>query len=211
MSKLVDDVAYYVNPNIPPFVETFIVTLLCPLIWNSIARLLRYLTHDVFPSTPRWARYLLCAAMTLWIFFFSMLRDFLFHRTLSSQPTSPLLQSLHLFTHPLALVLLAVGQLFVLSSFWALGWTGTYLGDYVGILMDAPVRSFPFNVLDNPMYVGSSMCFLGSALWNDSWAGVVLTGWVYVVYLIALQFEEPYTVMIYSQRETQRREGKKVQ
>ena len=208
---LVDEIAHYVNPNIPPFLQTFIVTLLCPLIWNSVARSLRYLTHNTFPSTPLYVRYLLCAAMTVWIFAFSGLRDVLFHKTLSSQPPSPFLHSLHLFTHPLAVVLLAVGQLFVLSSFWALGWTGTYLGDYVGILMDAPVRSFPFNVLDNPMYVGSTLCFLGSSLWNDSWAGVVLTVWVYVVYLIALQFEEPYTNMIYKHKAADERKGKKLQ
>ena len=211
MSKYVDDLAYYVNPNIPPFLSTFVVTALCPLLWNALARSLRHVTHTVVPDTSRTARYLLCVAMTVWIFSFSTFRDVLYHRTLSSQPTHPFLTSLAEFTHPAAVVLLAVGQLFVLSSFWALGWTGTYLGDYVGILMDAPVTSFPFNVLNNPMYVGSTLCFLASALWNDSLAGLVLTAWVYIVYLVALQFEEPYTNMIYSQREARAKAGKKVQ
>ena len=35
---------------------------------------------------------------------------------------------------------------------YALGVTGTYLGDYFGILMDEPVTSFPFNV-SNAHYV----------------------------------------------------------
>jgi len=48
---------------------------------------------------------------------------------------------------------------------WALGITGTYLGDYFGILMDARVTGFPFNVLENPMYIGSTMNFLGISLW----------------------------------------------
>jgi methylene-fatty-acyl-phospholipid synthase len=47
----------------------------------------------------------------------------------------------------------------------ALGVTGTYLGDYFGILMDKMVTGFPFNVMDNPMYNGSTMCFLGHSLW----------------------------------------------
>jgi phosphatidylethanolamine N-methyltransferase len=34
---------------------------------------------------------------------------------------------------------------------WALGVTGTYLGDYFGILMDEMVVGFPFNVTDAPM------------------------------------------------------------
>lgn len=48
---------------------------------------------------------------------------------------------------------------------WALGITGTYLGDYFGILMDDIVTGFPFNVMGDPMYWGSSMCFVGVALW----------------------------------------------
>lgn len=33
-------------------------------------------------------------------------------------------------------LMIAVGQTFVLSSTWMLGITGTFLGDYFGILMD---------------------------------------------------------------------------
>ncbi len=68
-----------------------------------------------------------------------------------------------------------------MSSSWALGITGmfklyiispwsdhlsagTFLGDYFGILMSKKVEGFPFNVLDNPMYVGSTMIFLSGAL-----------------------------------------------
>lgn len=36
----------------------------------------------------------------------------------------------------LALMLLAAGSTLVVSSMWKLGVTGTYLGDYFGILMD---------------------------------------------------------------------------
>jgi phosphatidylethanolamine/phosphatidyl-N-methylethanolamine N-methyltransferase len=62
-------------------------------------------------------------------------------------------------------VLFAVGQTFVITSTWALGITGTFLGDYFGILMDHRVEGFPFNVLRDPMYVGSTMCFAATALW----------------------------------------------
>lgn len=61
--------------------------------------------------------------------------------------------------------LVVLGQIFVVSSTWALGVTGTFLGDYFGILMDHRVEGFPFNVLRDPMYVGSTMCFAGAALW----------------------------------------------
>ena len=62
-------------------------------------------------------------------------------------------------------VLFSLGQLFVVTSTWALGITGTFLGDYFGILMDHRVEGFPFNVLRDPMYVGSTMSFAATALW----------------------------------------------
>ena len=73
---------------------------------------------------------------------------------------------------------------------WALGITGTYLGDYFGILMDEPVTSFPFNITSAPMYYGSTLSFLGTAVLYGKPAGVLLTLEVLLVYLIALRFEE---------------------
>jgi len=88
---------------------------------------------------------------------------------------------------------------------YVLGVTGTYLGDYFGILMDERITSFPFNVLNNPMYYGSSMIFLSTALWYASPAGLILTSWAFILYLIALQFEGPFTSMIYAQREEKKK------
>lgn len=91
--------------------------------------------------------------------------------------------------------------MFVLTSMWALGVTGTYLGDYFGILMKERVTCFPFNVNDNPMYNGSTLCFLGTALWYGKPTGLLVTAFVYIMYKIALLFEEPYTAKIYAQRD----------
>lgn len=63
------------------------------------------------------------------------------------------------------LALMILGNVFVLSSMYVLGITGTYLGDHFGILMKAKVTGFPFNVFEHPMYQGASMVFLGYALW----------------------------------------------
>jgi phosphatidylethanolamine N-methyltransferase len=92
---------------------------------------------------------------------------------------------------------------------WALGVTGTYLGDYFGILMDAPVTSFPFNVSEAPMYHGSAMSFLATALWYGKPAGLFLTGIVAVAYSVARRWEDPFTGMIYAKREEARKGGKK--
>lgn len=37
-------------------------------------------------------------------------------------------------------------------------------GDYFGILKESRVTTFPFSVLDNPMYWGSTANYLGWAL-----------------------------------------------
>ncbi|KAL8673222.1 MAG: hypothetical protein Q9168_002334 [Polycauliona sp. 1 TL-2023] len=102
-----------------------------------------------------------------------------------------------------------MGNILVLTSTWALGITGTYLGDYFGILMDEPVTSFPFNVTGAPMYYGSTMSFLGTALLYARPTGVLLTLEVFVVYWVALGFEDPFTSEIYAKRDRERRAGKK--
>jgi len=86
-------------------------------------------------------------------------------------------------------VLIGLGQIFVVTSTWQLGITGTFLGDYFGILMDHRVEGFPFNVLTDPMYVGSTMSFVGASLWYESPAGLLISLYVYVAYVIALRFE----------------------
>ena len=209
---LLDEVAYYINPTISPFLATTATIILAPLIWNCLARYLHYVTSTLLPSTPRIARYCLCYGMTVWIFLFSSLRDYLFHHTLQTQHPHPTLQSLSPLTHPLAYTLYTLGSTLVLSSFYQLGLTGTFLGDYVGILMDRPATGFPFNVVSDPMYIGSTLNFIASALLFDSPAGLLLATFVGVVYAIATAFEGPYTSMIYSERDRKRQgKGKKVQ
>jgi phosphatidylethanolamine N-methyltransferase len=103
--------------------------------------------------------------------------------------------------------LIAAGNILVLSSMWALGVTGTYLGDYFGILMDSMVTGFPFNVTDAPMYYGSTMSFLGTAIFFGKPAGLLLTAEVLVVYLVALRFEDPFTAAIYKKRADGQKKG----
>jgi hypothetical protein len=97
------------------------------------------------------------------VFSFSLIVALRYQRALQDQPVYPLLPAPLNTIVPA--VLFAVGQTFVISSTYALGVTGTFLGDYFGILMDSRVEGFPFNVLRDPMYVGSTMCFAATALW----------------------------------------------
>ncbi|KAK6353773.1 Phosphatidyl-N-methylethanolamine N-methyltransferase [Orbilia blumenaviensis] len=171
-----------------------------PVFWNIAARS-EYRSKTITKlalNNPYHGCYLLAFA----IFSLGIIRDALFERALQDQPT------LDIFTTPiaksLAVVLFATGNVLVITSMWALGLTGTYLGDYFGILMDKMVEGFPFNVTSAPMYYGSTMSFLGTALWFGKPAGVLLTVEVLVVYLAALRFEDPFTSEIYAKRERQR-------
>ncbi|GAA5998423.1 hypothetical protein JCM5350_000684 [Sporobolomyces pararoseus] len=58
------------------------------------------------------------------------------------------------------------------------------------------------------MYYGSTLSFLGTALWYESPTGLLLTVLVFVEYKIALLFEEPFTGEIYAKRERERAAGK---
>ncbi|KAL9069470.1 MAG: hypothetical protein Q9161_005521 [Pseudevernia consocians] len=145
-----------------------------------------------------------CYALAITIFGLGLFRDALYERALRNQPFIPA------FHHPyIAYVLLAIGNTLVLTSYYALGITGTFLGDYFGILMDEPVTGFPFNLTSAPMYWGSTMSFLGTSLLYGRPAGALLTTHVFLVYLGALQFEDPFTSQIYAKREKEEKEGKK--
>jgi phosphatidylethanolamine/phosphatidyl-N-methylethanolamine N-methyltransferase len=143
-----------------------------------------------------------CYALAVTIFSLGIVRDLLYERAIRNQPSHPLLEGLPV--QAAAYTLLACGNILVISSTWALGITGTFLGDYFGILMDDIVTGFPFNVTDAPMYNGSTMSFLGSALLYGKPAGILLTIEVFTVYLIALRFENPFTAGIYAKREKER-------
>jgi phosphatidylethanolamine N-methyltransferase len=104
---------------------------------------------------------------------------------------------------------IALGQVFVLTSFYKLGFLGTFLADYFGFLKDAPVSGFPYSeYMSNPMYMGATLSFFGNALMGASPAGLALTLWVYVVYRVALALEETFTNWIYAERERTRRAAK---
>lgn len=139
-----------------------------------------------------------CYALAATIFSLGIVRDLLYERALRHQPPHPLLETTA--ATYLGYALIACGNVLVLSSTYALGITGTFLGDYCGILMDEMVTGFPFNICDAPMYYGSTMSFLGTALVYSRPAGILLTAWVLTVYLVALQYENPFTAGIYEKR-----------
>uniref|UniRef100_UPI00398F2D59 phosphatidylethanolamine N-methyltransferase isoform X2 n=1 Tax=Pristiophorus japonicus TaxID=55135 RepID=UPI00398F2D59 len=140
-----------------------------------------------------------CWSVGVVILLLNFCRSYSFTEAMKSQPKVQVLDSVAAFYAGLGLLL--VGILFVLSSFFALGFIGTFLGDYFGVLMEAKVLSFPFNIMDNPMYWGSTLVYLGWAIMNASPTGLILTAWVAAVYKVAILFERPFTEEVYRQKE----------
>ncbi|EPQ25699.1 uncharacterized protein PFL1_06771 [Pseudozyma flocculosa PF-1] len=175
-----------------------------PLYWNIVAQ--NEYHNKTITKILGGRRYLGCYLLAVSIFSLGIIRDHLYNVALKDQPTHPLL--LHPAVKPLAAGLFLSGNVFVLSSMWALGVTGTYLGDYFGILMDHMVTGFPFNTMSNPMYWGSSMSFVAVALWFGKPAGLILSVLVVVVYSIALRYEEPFTNNIYALAAKQKKAAK---
>jgi len=200
-------VSNYVDLGQPLFWLSVASICFNPTFWNSAARS-EYHNKTItklFGGNSLYG----CYALAVTIFTLGIVRDSIYERALRSQPTHPLL--LGPVSEALAVALFISGNVLVLTSMYALGITGTYLGDYFGILMDDMVTGFPFNVCSAPMYYGSTLSFLGSALWFGKPAGVVLTGLVFLVYKVALTYEDPFTAGIYAERERKQKvEGKKV-
>ncbi|KAH6696806.1 phospholipid methyltransferase [Plectosphaerella plurivora] len=175
-----------------------------PLFWNIVARqeYKNKLLTKIFGGRSQIA----CYALAATIFGLGLFRDFLYERALRHQPTHEFLDT-DVFTYA-GYGLIAAGNVLVITSTLRLGITGTFLGDYFGILMDSIVTGFPFSVTDAPMYNGSTMSFLGAALIYGKPAGILLTCWVFLVYTVALRYENPFTAEIYAKRDRERAAGK---
>lgn len=185
----------YVNPWDPRLVVAVLTIAFNPLFWNVVARW-EQKTHQL--SRAFGSPYLACYSLGGVILLLNVLRSHCFTQAMLSQPRMESLNEPAAWC--LGLLLLGGGTLLVLSSFFALGFTGTFLGDYFGILKEARVTTFPFNIVDNPMYWGSTANYLGWAVLHASPTGLLLTVLVALVYVVAVLYEEPFTAEIYRRK-----------
>ncbi|KAF4085451.1 hypothetical protein AMELA_G00118630 [Ameiurus melas] len=153
------EVMKHIDLTEPSFCMAVISIIFNPLFWNVVARWehgTRGLTR-MFKSP-----YMACYCLGVVILLLNVYRSHSISVAMEGQPKMELLDTVQVYYMGTALML--VGSLFVISSFLALGFTGTFLGDYFGILMEQKVTGFPFNIMDNPMYWGSTANYLGLAL-----------------------------------------------
>ncbi|AJV45629.1 Opi3p [Saccharomyces cerevisiae YJM1401] len=196
VQEIIQQLIHSVDLQSSKFQLAIVCTMFNPIFWNIVARM-EYHKHSLTKMCggARKGCYMLAAT----IFSLGIVRDMVYESALREQPTCSLITGEN--WTKLGVALFGLGQVLVLSSMYKLGITGTYLGDYFGILMDERVTGFPFNVSNNPMYQGSTLSFLGIALYKGRPAGLVVSAVVYFMYKIALRWEEPFTAMIYANRD----------
>ena len=166
-----------------------------PLFWNVISRL-EYRTHLVSRVAGGPKRGVTLLAMG--ILSFNYMRTTLFHKVMEDHSIcSPMKSSLF---DALGYLLIVIGAIFVIASSYRLGFFCSFMGDYFGILLEEKVTNFPFNVVGDPMYVGSTLVYLGFSLQHGSLVGMILTGCIALSYAVALLFEEPFTAQIYKNK-----------
>ncbi|XP_053813795.1 phosphatidylethanolamine N-methyltransferase isoform X1 [Vidua chalybeata] len=186
----------YVDVTDTGFIVAVLSIAFNPFFWNVVARW-EHKTRALSQTfgSPHAACYCLGAVILV----LNCVRSHCFTEAMKSQPK---LEGWDChWTYYSGLAISAVGTLFVISSFLALGFTGTFLGDYFGILMEEKVTSFPFSILDNPMYWGSTAIYLGWSLMHASPAGLLLTAVVAISYTIAVLYEGPFTEEIYRRKQ----------
>ncbi|KAJ8088103.1 Phosphatidyl-N-methylethanolamine N-methyltransferase [Marasmius tenuissimus] len=162
-----------------------------PLVWNIVSRneyRNQTLTRTVGPRVG-------CASLGVAITLAGLYRNVLYKIALHDQPQYPLPYEIQAIV---AWIIFGTGNFLVYTSFYALGFYRTHFGDYYGILQKERVTQFPFNILNNPMYTGSTMCFVGAALWYERPVGLLISAYVILTYYIALRYEGPFTDMIYA-------------
>lgn len=180
----------------PEFYQACFWIVAYPTFWNVIGRFEHYtrLVSKVFCG-PRIAVILFGICIEA----LNLQRTAAFRATLNSYSKAEWLDNQ--YGYAVGICFLLVGTTFVLSSYWKLGFYGTFLGDHFGMLMEGgPVTSFPFNITDNPMYWGGAINYTGITICSGSPIGFLLLVFLIIVYRIVIYIEEPFTAMLYSEK-----------
>lgn len=173
-----------------------LVVMVNPLLWNLCARF-EYNTHAI--SRFCRGRRKGVVALAAFILINSSLRTLFVHFTMNKYSKWEFLEGN--FVTYFGYFFVGVGTFLVLASAWKLGFFGTFLGDYFGILMDEKVTGFPFNIVDHPMYWGTFILYTGGALHQASVIGLLMALFLGLSLIIAVRYEGPFTTMIYAKKE----------
>lgn len=172
-----------------------VIVMINPLFWNVVSRF-EYRTRTVSKALGGPKRG--CAALAACILTLNYVRTATFHKTVDQYGYwEPLNNRL---VEALGYLIVTIGAVLVIASSWKLGFFVSFMGDYFGLLLNSKVTGFPFNVVNDPMYFGSGLVYLGLSLQHASIVGLVLTTCIAISYAVAIRFEGPFTSQIYRDR-----------
>ncbi|KAL7714890.1 Phosphatidylethanolamine N-methyltransferase [Entamoeba marina] len=175
-----------------------------PALWNTLGHL-EYNSGEIskfFGSKRDGFIFVMITIMTL-----QLVRNITYYLScMNSQPIFPkideIMNNYGGIINIIAIPIQIFGWILSLSSFYRLGFKGTYEGDCFGYLFDEMITSFPFDTVPHPMYFGGALLFISSALHYHSSTALVLSLWSIFIYVIfSYLVEQPYTEMIYGDRE----------
>jgi len=169
-----------------------------PLLWLSMAHILFNVSYWNITSRIQYKTKIFTKLFkdkktavyvhTVLVFCFGLSRDYLYKYVVNTSNIFPLIDNQYMSY--LGYLLLFMGGILVLSATYKLGIIGTFNGDAYGFLLPSIITSFPFNLFNAPMYLGSTLNFLGYAIIKCSATGIFLTMLVALAYGCGTFFEE---------------------
>jgi phosphatidylethanolamine N-methyltransferase len=177
------------------FLSSLFMIIICPVTWNLVAR---WEFHTKIFSKLAGDNRLAADVFAHILIEMGILRNYLFSRVIRHQNHFELDGSLSTVLTVISVLIVVFGFALNFMAYYRLGIHGIYYADYFDILFPEMVTAFPYNVLDNPLYVGSFMLFFGNALFFRCPAGILLSGVAWIMYKFASILENPMTALIYS-------------
>ncbi|EDQ88041.1 uncharacterized protein MONBRDRAFT_33076 [Monosiga brevicollis MX1] len=174
-------------------------TIMAPILWNLLPQIFG-------PALINWiGRRQAMLVFSLYVFLFTCFRSWAFQMGIADDKTSfdvllpffPNATVFHNIFFAVGAATVLVGTVLTSASFIRLGIFGTYMGEFFGVMLSEKITTFPFDVVDNPMYFGSSLMHIGLAIMEQSPVGVVLGAVVFWWYYMAALYEEPLMVEMY--------------
>ena len=193
MVNLAEEIEHSINFKNPLIYLSGMHIMFNVLYWNITSRI-QYKTNffSKLFGNKKTAIYI----HTILIFSFGLSRDYLYKYVVSTSGVFSLIDNQYM-TY-LGYLILFLGSTLVLSATYKLGIVGTFNGDAYGFLLPSIITSFPFNLFNAPMYLGSTLNFLGYAILKKSFVGLILTLLVALCYYFGTFFEDKLTHEIYS-------------
>jgi len=193
--EIFKDFIGYIDFSDRIYLLSIFMIVICPVTWNLIAR---WEFHTRIFTEIAGDNRLAADIFAHILIEMGIFRNYIFEKAISRQIRYSIDSAYSDYVYSIGCGLVVFGGILVLMSYYRLGIHGIYYADYFGLLMKEKVTAFPYNLVNNPLYIGSTSIFLGMSVMHFSPAGILLTILVWFMYKLASLMENPMTDLIYS-------------